>query len=368
MIDITRSITTVTVSFFWYIAVIMFSYYKCNIACIYKTKPLISTSQIYKFVFFIFALFPFFAPDYYGHHLVVSVTKQYGSEKSHVEPIYNLLMDFTDYDYLLFRLCIIVPGYIILNKIINKFSLYTPLTWYLIGIFFLFPMSNIIRSSLADIIGLTGIFYYYRNRSLSHLFLCLMLLGIALVFHKSAFMLFVPFILSLKTLNKSVFKIIFICLPIIIMLGRVMILLIANTFFLDNSFMQEGDFILSKRILSYLTIIVNLLLFTYIVHKGKILLPSKTFNGYIYRLFFYAYLIWICLLLVGVSHYVPARFITHFYIVIAFLLTFLIMNLKIRRQLFICLSIYVANMILSSIMSLRDCYLQMLASDIMGLK
>lgn len=369
MVDISRTLTTVTLSGIYYLGMVLYAFFKYNTFCsrriqiIRHTKPLILIPLC-----FIFALLPFFVPDYYGHQMVLSVTQTYGSEKSHIEPIYNYLMELTNYDYLLFRLIIIGFGFVLLNRIINTYSLNIDLCWILIVIFFLYPMANIMRSSFSDLICLSGILYFYQKRYLKNLIICILLFGISLIFHKSAFMIIFPFILSLKKLNKTYFKIFLISLPIIIIISKLLISSLINIYFADNSFASESDFILSKRILSYISNFISMLLFTYIIFKGKNLLSYKTLYGYIYRLFFYSYLIWICLLFGGVSHYVPARFISHFYIMVALLIVFLTLNLKNRNQLFFCVSLYVINIILTSIMTLRDCYLQIISTDILNLK
>lgn len=369
MIDISRTIITVTISAIFYCIFILYAWVNYNFYCT-RTGFYISRSISKTTIFccFMVALLPFFAPDFEGHQMVLSITKTYGAAKSHVEPVYNYLMEIVEYDYFSFRLVIIGVGFLLLMKIIDKYSIDKNICWITIIIFFIYPMANIMRSSFADIICLFGILSYYRRPYLKNLIICLLFSAIALFFHKSTFMIIVPFVLSLKVLKKSVLKVFFVSLPIIIIIGRIIISSLINIYFADNSFVTEGDFILSKRILSYFSNGINIILFTYIILKGKYLLPDSTLYGYMYRLFLYSYMIWICLLCMGVSHYVPARFISHMYIIIAFLVSFLTVKLKRKKVLFSMVTLYVFNVLFTSVMTLRDCYLQILSADILNLK
>ena len=367
-IDISRTVLTVTVSIIYYIVLLGFSLNKYNYTIRDKNALVPRSATTLKLLCYIFCLFPFFVPDYEGHQMVVSVTRDYGAEKSHIESVYNWLMLITDYDYLLFRLIIISISFYLLNYSISNFGIDNRLCWYLAIIFIILPLANIIRSTLADMFAFVGILFYYKKRTLKSLFTCMFFFLIAFIFHKSVFMVVVPFIFSLRKIRRIEFQSYFLILPLLIIVSRIIVAYIFNIYFDKSEYNSEGDFILSKRILYYIGVLVNIMVFYYAIINGRVFLRSGNFIGYIYRFILYSFLIWICLCFSGTSHYVASRFVAHTYLPLILYLAFMTRYLRSKRIMLTNITVYVMFSALSAIMMWRDCLLQMIKFDFLQLK
>lgn len=270
----------------------------------------------------IFGLFAVITPDYYAYYGFIEKVRIWILPKD-VETLYALLIPYLNYDYLLFRAIIIIPAFCLLFYIFKQYAVDMNLCVSLFVVFNLLSFATTIRSSLADGIFYVGAFLYIRNNSYKHFIICLGTTVLCCFFHKSAFMLIVPFVASLCHIGKNI-KFLIAIFPVAVILGKIIVSYVFSKY-LEESIYGSYQSYLSGSIMlrDYLQNFVFFMLILYTLWYSRDLLKSKTrFYAILYRLVFFSGYIWGISLCIGVSRYLPSRFLTHMMIPVLLLITY----------------------------------------------
>lgn len=318
---LTISINLIYISFVFYGILQIFSLIKLN-KNLYHGKREMPIKFVLSFCL-IFSVYAYCVPDFAGHALILKLLSE--SKESHIEPFYDWLGKFVNCDYLLFRIIIYSVIYYCLFVIMKKYSANKKIFVLFFIIWMLSSISNLIRSSLSDVIAFLGILAFYRNPGNVKNFLILLIFIIpSFYLHKSAFMLIVPLALSFLPLNKRKSLIYAILFPIITIAANFVMSYLFKTYFVNSSYssMQEG-INLTYIIRNVVVFCVNFMVWLFIIRKTTYLAHSRTLYGYIYRFLFFGLIIWSATTLLPISSYVGYRFFGHCLIPIVLLATYL---------------------------------------------
>lgn len=277
------------------------------------------------YAFLICVIFGYFAvitPDYYAYYSFIETVRKWVLPQD-VETVYALLIPYLDYDYSLFRAIIVIPAFCLLFDIFRRYAINLQLCISLFILFNLLAFSTTIRSSLADGIFYIGAFAYIKERSVKSFALCVITTVLCCFFHKSAFMLIVPFLLSFLSIRKNI-KVLIAIFPMAILIGQMVVSYVFVNY-LDKSTYGSYQNYMSGSIMirDYLQNIIFFILMSYTLWVSRDLLKyRKSFYTVMYKMVFFSEYIWLVCLCIGVSRYLPSRFLAHMIIPILLLVTY----------------------------------------------
>lgn len=307
----------------------------------------------------LFSIFAYCTPDFLGHIMILDIAKQWHGLQFHLEPYYLYVANLTNYNNILFRICVIVPSYVIIYLIIRNFVKNHTLFICCFVIIQLFNASNIIRSNFSDLLFYLGFLgWCFRKNGLNLLFFILCSIA-SFYLHKSAFMLFIPFVACLFPLKSKYLKLYILFIPLFIICANYVIQWIFNELFSDSNYQYTTEsYSLSKKIRDYGLYSLIFILWTYILYKLKNYSKEHSFWGYIYRFVFFSLIIWISLFGIEASRYIAQRFYCHTLFPLTFLTSHFLVTQKYNARNFvvwIMLFILIMN-ILSGIVYTREFY------------
>lgn len=215
-----------------------------------------SQRRIGKFLILLFFLFPMWGGDVYSYYKFITIeSPNYNggidllAQDVSVEKVYLYIAHFLGYDYLFWRLVVFGGMFFIGLKVGKRLNLNQD---KYLACFALFSMVwlSYARASLAMAIGFLGMTYLVKpilsKENISYIF-GLMLLGISLLFHKSAVIIPVVVLLSLIRFNRWSLFLLLLSFPIVVTYFQNN----ASDFIMDMS--DEGTMLNVKSAQGYLT-------------------------------------------------------------------------------------------------------------------
>lgn len=250
--------------------------------------------------------------DYYNYYHVLGMIKQFTVFPS-IEPAYWVIGKMVDYDNSNFRLLMSGVIYLGLYQIIKNYSVDKNITLSIFIIVYFLDFAAILRASLCDIIFYVGVLAFFKNRRWPTAILMILCTTSSLLFHKTAFILFIPLILCFFKFGRSTRSILIILAPILFVLSVIVTRFIFSSYFesskyIDGSHTDGSRSAQINLLLKYLFWIGILLIG---VLKTRRYLRHQGFYGFLSRMFFwYAYIGFILVLNPG-SHYLFMRIVAH---------------------------------------------------------
>lgn len=300
---------------------------------------------------FIYCIYAYNVPDFVGHLASIKIIKIFGANASHLEDFYVRIIEFANFDNITFRLIIYIPIFLILYYFATKFTSNKYVFLCCAIMILMNPTANLIRSSLSDYIGYAGILTFYKNRfGIKNIILLSICSVICLYLHKSAFLIFIPFLLSFLPLNKNLIKTYILVFPILAIIGNYIVIKLFQTHFSDSLYnsneTMSNNYILRKVVVSTILFVI----WFYALKKMQGLAILRNFNGYIYRFMFFAFIIWTVSILFPVNHFVAERFFSHCLIPLSLFITYFTIHSpnRVRRNLGVLMICYVIIAILDA--------------------
>lgn len=263
-------------------------------------------------VLFLLSATGFAAPDYYNYIHVLGMLEQYKGLLT-IEPLYWGIAEIVGYKNYLFRFFILSIVYLSLNRFITKYSIDRNVTISIFILLLFFSFSNIIRATLCDVVFYLGALSFLRKKTVGRGILLLSCSILAYFCHRSAFILFVPFLLCFIPISKSKRQLLFILYPLIGIIGVIITNFIFKSFFEDSSYSDGagGDGSRSALISRFFQYVYWIGLIVIGIIKTKRYYKDRNLNGDLSRLFFWFGYIGLVLMLNPGSHYLFIRTINH---------------------------------------------------------
>lgn len=267
----------------------------------------------------------YISADYKGYAEAISWMKIY-TFTQHMELPYSYLALWLDYSNFWFRFLLSIIAFGATGYILKQYTRKPDLSLAIFMCIYLFTTATILRSSVADVMFYIGLFAIYTKRTARSWFLFLILASCSFFLHKTAFMMLVPAILSFIPFRKRVYKLIPWLLPVGIVVGNIVMTYIFETFFPKSVYV--GDLADNSRaaVLSRAWGWVFMICTYGMILYGNRCLLSKdncnSFEGRVYRYFYWTVIIWIVLVFLPGSHFIAVRFVAHAFIPIVILLSY----------------------------------------------
>lgn len=279
----------------------------------------------------IFGAFGIISADFYGYKLILSRLSIWGMLEE-VEPVYWYIAKFFNYDIFLFRMMFMVIIITLIVFIIRIFKFPKTISYCIFLLYLYLPSMAIIRSAAADAIMWSGYLYFIIKRGTGSFLMFLLCCSVGLVLHKSSFMVISLFLITLIPLRKVVLQSLILCWPIALVLLRIIVKMIFNTFFEDSQYTSQP---LTNSTIGLIKNVINTL-FTFsfgifILWKAR-KYCIVSYERIIYRCVFWGFYIWLLFLFCGVSRFVGDRFMAHASIPLFSLIIILFCKSKKTRQ------------------------------------
>lgn len=263
-------------------------------------------------IVFFLSVTGFAAPDYYNYIHILGMLEKYRGLMT-IEPLYWIIAEFVHYKNYLFRFLILSIVYLGLSKFIIKYSIDKNITLSIFILLLFFSFSNILRATICDVIFYLGALPFLEKKNVKRGILLLLSMTLAYFCHKSAFILFVPFILCFIPINKVRFQLLILLYPLFVLIGILVTRFIFASYFEESSYADSagGDGSRSAMISRF---------FQYIYWTGFIIIGiiksrgdfnRSGFKSKLHRLFFWYGYIGLVLILNPASHYLFVRVINH---------------------------------------------------------
>ncbi len=292
-----------------------------------------------------FGVFAFISADYYSYETLI-YRVQILETPLDVEPPYWSLIPWLNYNNTLLRCVLLIPSFLGLWYIFKRYTSDFGISIGLFTIILLNGFSTTIRSSFADVIFFLGAFYFLEKKSKISFLLFLFTTIICCVFHKSGFMLIIPFLFTILSGSKSTIKIMLWLFPVGVVIVRILVGVIFSHYFEDSSYQehtgyQSGSVLV--RDLMYYFLLFLLIAYSLWINR-KSLTGTKSFNSYLYKFVFFSTYIWLLLLVSGSSRYLASRFLAHTLIAVIMLIS--LATLKGNKKFLTTVSIITGMLIL----------------------
>lgn len=284
-------------------------FYKCSVSRLFIVGIVVST-------------FCFVASDYYGYRMNLERLEMY-TFSINFEVIYWQIARYVEYDNVLFRLILSFSAFLCYAIIIKKYAINKTITSYIAFIFLFYNTANLLRSSVSDGILFIGVLYFYHKRSFASAVLLCMLFALGTVFHKSAFMVMVIFVLAFFMKYKTVRMIAVILLPVEILVVRLVVGWIFSRYFPESNY---AAFEIPDSRIGIAKILINILFFICFLYillsrSKTVLNGNKVIRG-LYQYVFCTFILWIIFLFSGSERFVADRLLMHASIPITLLLSY----------------------------------------------
>lgn len=297
----------------------------------------------FYFLFFILLLFSIYNninADYYNYARFLKEMQVYLYSEN-VELVYHFIARFLNYENIPFRIIILSVTFLIILHIINKFGKDRKHCLLLFACLYCLSFSTLLRSSLSDAIFYLGVLNYFNKKSLSHFLLMIILVTLALFFHKSTFLLIPGLLISFIPFNRKMCRFIFFLLPFGVIIGTLILNHFSNTEMFENSPYLSGEEIEDKNIRVVVFRIMSdyssLILALICLYANKVLLNSKDLlYQSLYRYLFVSIIIYMIIFFQPASNYFHERFLAHLSLPILLMLSYMPMLSKSSRMNIAC--------------------------------
>lgn len=281
--------------------------------------------NVFIILIFVLSWTGYASSDYFNYIHVLSELKTY-LVTPNIEYVYSAIAYFVNYENIAFRAVIFTTIYICVFYIFRNYSKNKNLSLSIFFILFFSSVTSVIRSSLCDAIFYICILPFLYKKTSLRLILAIAGGVAAFFFHKSAFILYIPFILCLLRFNRKYYKMLVYCLPIIIMVSFIATTFVFDNFFAESVYREEamGDSSRSAQIIRAVWIVLWSIIiyvsYSNIINKIKL----NNFTGYIFRMAFWFEYIAFILMWNPASPYLYQRVLLHGYVPIVLMLTIIL--------------------------------------------
>lgn len=299
-----------------------------------------------------YCIFAYNVPDFLGYINSIRIMRNYHTDSS-FEPIYAWILKAINYNELGFRFCIFIPAGLCLWYLARRYAERPDVFICCFMILGLFDVANLARSSFSDLVGFIGIFAIWQNPlKLKNSVLFIVCTILALTFHKSAFLILLPFAMSFLPLNRRILKFYLFLVPVAMIIANFALDWLFANYTIDEGYTDDSTnkivwtYALRKAAL-YISVAV---IWIYPLIKLRHLASRHNYNGYLYRFLFFGLLIWISILPYPMSFFVAERVQSHCILPIIMMFAYMTCkaNAKQLRTMRICMGGYAIVHLLSA--------------------